>query len=123
MNNLLRFLSPSLCLVLTLTGCDSVTSTNPAPIPFNVTRNWQFDLQIPLPPTTEPIVLPTNPLENVCGSLNSSGTSVSAVLHATPLALPNGVQMETDLPFSGTTDNSGNLTLTAPLVFIKSLPQ
>jgi hypothetical protein len=47
--------------------------------------------------------------------MTSSGKSVSAVLHANPLAIPHCVEEDTALPFTGATDSSGNLSLTAPI--------
>jgi len=119
MSTFLHFLPPSLCLVLTLAGCASSTppaTSSPVPAPENVTGNWQFEVQIPALPTSGPIVFPTNPIEDIFGSLSSSGKSVSAILHATPLTLPPCVEIDTALAFTGTTDSSGNLSLTAPLV-------
>jgi hypothetical protein len=96
-----------------LLGCS--TNSLPTPAPTNVTGNWQFEVKIPPPPVLGPFVFPTNPIEDVFGSLTSSGKSVSAVLHATPLVIPHCVETDTDLPFTGTTDSSGNLSLTAPI--------
>jgi hypothetical protein len=118
MSTLLRFILLSPCLCLVLTGCGSTTpstASTPAPTPTNVTGNWQFEINLPLQPVSGPIVLPTNPITGVFGSLNSSGKSVAAVLHATPLTIPHCVEEDTALPFTGTTDSSGNLSLTAPL--------
>ena len=118
MSNFLRFLSPSLCLTLALTGCATSTPpapSNPVPTPANVTGNWEFEVKLPAQPTSGPFVFPTNPVEDIFGSLSSSGKSVTALLHATPLAIPNCVEMDTALPFTGTTDSSGDLSLTAPL--------
>ena len=47
--------------------------------------------------------------------MTSSGKSVSAVLHANPLTIPHCVEEDTALPFTGATDSSGNLSLTAPI--------
>ena len=103
--------------LVSLLACSasSAPTPTPAPAPTNVTGNWQFEVNIPAPPTTGPLVFPTNPITDIFGSLTSSGTSVSAVLHATPLVIPHCVEEDTALPFTGTTDSSGNLSLTAPI--------
>jgi hypothetical protein len=113
MGNFLRFLPPSLCLCLALVGCGS---SKPVAAPENVTGNWQFEVQLPVQPTSGPIVFATNPIADIFGSLSSSGKSVSATLHATPLTSPHCVEMDTALPFTGTIDSLGNLSLTASLV-------
>jgi len=93
----------------------SVPAPTPAPAPTNVTGNWQFEVNLPAPPVSGPLVLPTNPISDVFGSLSSSGKSVSAILHAAPDTLPHCVEMDTALPFTGTADSSGNLSLTATI--------
>jgi hypothetical protein len=101
--------------LVSLLACSVNSAPTPAPTPTNVTGNWQFEVNIPAPPTSGPLVFPTNPITDIFGSLTSSGTSVSAVLHATPLVIPHCVEEDTALPFTGTTDASGNLSLTAPI--------
>lgn len=91
------------------------TNSLPVPAPTNVTGNWQFEVNLPAQPVSGPFVTPTNPIEDIFGSLTSSGKSVSAVLHATPFSLPNCVEIDTALPFTGATDSSGNLSLTGPI--------
>jgi hypothetical protein len=100
-----------------LLACSTNSQPTPTPsaAPTNVTGNWQFEVQLPAPPVSGPIVFPTNPIEDIFGSLTSSGKSVSAVLHAAPLVVPHCVEVDTDLPFTGTTDSSGNLSLTASI--------
>ena len=82
---------------------------------MNVTGDWQFQVQLPAQPISGPIVFPTNPITDIFGSMTSAGKSVSAVLHAAPLTIPHCVEENTALPFIGTTDSSGNLSLTAPI--------
>jgi hypothetical protein len=115
MDNFLRFLCPSLCLFLALVGCGS--SKAPVAAPENVTGNWQFEVELAAPPTSGPEVSQTvPPIGDIFGPLSSSGKSVSATLHAASLTIPPCVEMDTALPFTGTTDSLGNLSLTAPLV-------
>jgi hypothetical protein len=126
MNILLRLLPLSALLTLILAGCasqpqktasTSATTTSAAPVPADVTGNWAFNVQlpsVPVPPSG-PITLPTNPVEGVSGSLTSTNGSVTGILHARPLALPNCVSSSTDLPTTGTVDASGNLILTTAL--------
>jgi hypothetical protein len=115
----LRYLPSTLCLAITFTlvGCGSqlAAPNTPPASPADVSGNWQFEVQLPIPSTTPPITFPNNPVEDIFGSLSSSGSTVKGVLHAHPLAQPNCVDIDTDLPFTGTTDSKGNLSLTSPL--------
>jgi hypothetical protein len=110
----LRLSLPALFPLTFLVGCSAVNSS-PAVYP-NVTGNWQFQVQLPAQPIAGPIVFPTNPVEDIFGSLSSSGQSVSAILHATPLTFPHCVETDIDLAFTGSIDASGDLSLTAPIV-------
>lgn len=97
----------------TLVGC-GVSSTPPTTSsPYlNLTGNWQFQIQVV---QGVPGGGFSTPVEDFSGSLSSSAGSVTGILHARPLALPNCVAETADLPVNGSLDTAGNLTITFPI--------
>jgi hypothetical protein len=113
MSSFQHFLLPSLCLCFALTACSSTPTTPstpptpPTPSYVDVTGNWHFSLASP--PTS------FKPVSSLSGSLSSSGSVVTGILHANPFAFPFCVEAATDLAVTGTLDTSGNLTLNFPI--------
>jgi hypothetical protein len=97
--------------MVALLGCGSSQQAPPSVGSYlNLNGNWQFQIER-LPGAA----LFSTPIEDLSGSLTSSGSTVTAVLHALPLEVPNCVAATSDISASGTLDTSGNLTLTFPI--------
>jgi hypothetical protein len=109
-----RFLAMALPLIC-LFGCAGTSPTPPATVYPDVTGNWQFQIETPV---TTPPTLPTNPIANLFGSLSSSGGKVTGILNARTFIIGGSggcVALNADLAATGTIDQAGNLTLTAPI--------